>query len=208
MKKVLALAAILSALTLTMTGCTGGDSSDSDSSLSSDALTQEEHESDIAGAEDSTPSDIIAGDTSDEENVTSSDEENASNANSSEAGEQTRAQILGNAAYGAVEFPAMTDTQPADLDLEGIEVEESFYQTNLMSPHLYRVIVIKPATGSEDKLAEVIEAYAAGIKDKTWNYEDQEISAAGTVNGVTSDGYYYVIVHAEGATAEEALLAA
>lgn len=208
MKKILVLAAIFSALTLTLTGCTGGNSSNSDSSLSSDALTQEEHESDIAGAEDSTPSDVIAGDASDEGNATTSDEENSSNAESTELGEQTRAQVLGNAAYNAVEFPAMTDTQPADLDLEGIEVEESFYQTNLMSPHLYRVIVIKPAAGSEEKLAEVIDAYAAGIKDKTWNYEDQEISAAGTVSGVTSDGYYYVIVHADGATAEEALLAA
>lgn len=202
MKKILALAAVLSALTLTLTGCTGGDSSTLDSS-SSEPMTQEEHESGIAGAEDSTPSDIITGEVSDDGALTSTDEIGAP-----DNAEQTRAQVLGNAAYNAVEFPAMTDTQPADLDLEGIEVEDSFYQTNLMSPHLFRVIVIKPAAGSEDKLAEVIEAYAAGIKDKTWNYEDQEISAAGTVSGVTSDGYYYVIVHQDGATAESALLAA
>ena len=200
MKKILALAAVLSALTLSLAGCTGGASSDnsasSDSSSGSgEPMTSESHESAATGGEDSAPSDILPGETSGD--------------NSSDGSESTErtAAALGEAVKNAVEFPAMEDAN-ADFDVTDIEVVDSFYSVNLMSPQLYRIVIIKPTEETKDAAAKKIEEYAEYMKTEAAFYPDQEISAAGTVSGVTPDGFYYVIVHEDGAKAEEALLSA
>lgn len=200
MKKILALAAVLSALTLSLAGCTGGASSDnsasSDSSSGSgEPMTSESHESAATGGEDSAPSDILTGETSGD--------------NSSDGSESTErtAAALGEAVKNAVEFPAMEDAN-ADFDVTDIEVVDSFYSVNLMSPQLYRIVIIKPTEETKDAAAKKIEEYAEYMKTEAAFYPDQEISAAGTVSGVTPDGFYYVIVHEDGAKAEEALLSA
>lgn len=200
MKKILALAAVLSALTLSLAGCTGGASSDnsasSDSSSSSgEPMTSESHESAATGGEDSAPSDILTSETSGD-----------NSSDSSESAERTAA-ALGEAVKNAVEFPAMEDAN-ADFDVTDIEVVDSFYSVNLMSPQLYRIVIIKPTEETKDAAAKKIEEYAEYMKTEAAFYPDQEISAAGTVSGVTPDGFYYVIVHEDGAKAEEALLSA
>lgn len=191
MKKILAMAAVISALTLSLAGCTGGASSDS-SGGSGDPMTSESHESAATGGEDSAPSDILTGETSGD--------------NGSENAERTAA-ALGEAVKNAVEFPAMEDAN-ADFDVTDIEVVDSFYSVNLMSPQLYRIVIIKPTEETKNAAAKRIEEYAEYIKTEAAFYPDQEISAAGTVSGVTPDGFYYVIVHEDGAKAEEALLSA
>lgn len=200
MKKILALAAVLSALTLSLAGCTGGASSDnsasSDSSSGSgEPMTSESHESAATGGEDSAPSDILTGETSGD-----------NSSDGSEIAERTAA-ALGEAVKNAVEFPAMEDAN-ADFDVTDIEVVDSFYSVNLMSPQLYRIVIIKPTEETKDAAAKKIEEYAEYMKTEAAFYPDQEISAAGTVSGVTPDGFYYVIVHEDGAKAEEALLSA
>lgn len=200
MKKILALAAVLSALTLSLAGCTGGASSDnsasSDSSSGSgEPMTSESHESAATGGEDSAPSDILTGETSGD-----------NSSDGSESAERTAA-ALGEAVKNAVEFPEMEDAN-ADFDVTDIEVVDSFYSVNLMSPQLYRIVIIKPTEETKDAAAKKIEEYAEYMKTEAAFYPDQEISAAGTVSGVTPDGFYYVIVHEDGAKAEEALLSA
>lgn len=200
MKKILALAAVLSALTLSLAGCTGGASSDNSASSDSasgsgEPMTSESHESAATGGEDSTPSDILTGETSGD-----------NSSDGSESAERTAA-ALGEAVKNAVEFPAMEDAN-ADFDVTDIEVVDSFYSVNLMSPQLYRIVIIKPTEETKDAAAKKIEEYAEYMKTEAAFYPDQEISAAGTVSGVTPDGFYYVIVHEDGAKAEEALLSA
>lgn len=197
MKKILALAAVISALTLSLAGCTGGTSSDNSGSSASsggsgEPMTSESHESAATGGEDSAPSDVLTSeDTGD---------------NGSESTERTAA-TLGEAVKNAVEFPAMEDAN-ADFDVTDIDVVDSFYSVNLMSPQLYRIVIIKPTEETKDAAAKRIEEYAEYMKTEAAFYPDQEISAAGTVSGVTPDGFYYVIVHEDGAKAEEALLSA
>lgn len=202
MKKILALAAVISALAFSLTGCTSGTSSDSagssDTSNSSggEPMTAESHESAATGGEDSAPSDIITGEATGDSGAS----------DGSESGERTAA-ALGEAVKNAVEFPAMEDAN-ADFDVTDIDVQDSFFSVNLMSPQLYRVVIIKPSDATKELTAQRIEEYANYMKTEAAFYPDQEISAAGTVSGVTPDGYYYVIVHEDGAKAEEALLSA
>ena len=204
MKKILALAAVLSALTLSLTACSGGASSgSSDNSSTSgtsgtssnEPMTSESHESAATGGEDSTPSDVATGETG------------ATDESGAQTGERTAAS-LAEAVKSVLEFPAMDEVEQCDFDVTDIEVEDSYYYTNVMSPHLFRIVIVKPSEATKELCAQRIDEYANYMKTEAAFYPDQEVSAAGTVSGVTDDGFYYVIVHQDGAKGEEALLEA
>lgn len=201
MKKILALAAVISALTLSLTACSGGTSSDSSENSSTsgassnEPMTSEAHESEATGGEDSAPSDVATGETG------------ADDESGAQTGERTAAS-LAEAVKSVLEFPAMDEVEECDFDVTDIEVEDSYYYTNVMSPHLYRIVIVKPSEATEEICAQRIEDYANYMKTEAALYADQEVSAAGTVSGVTDDGFYYVIVHQDGAKGEEALLEA
>lgn len=120
---------------------------------------------------------------------------------------------LANAAMTAVEFPAMGifDDAEALKDFYSIDVslcDEYAFYINLMSTHLNEVVVLKPAAGNEATLSEQIKAHLEYQKENGVWYPAQEASVAGAVWGVTPGGYIYLVIHAEGQTAADAIIAA
>lgn len=175
MKKFLATAVALAAITATFTGCS--DSTASDSSVTSSATTEAGNSTadstatyDSSAADDETP-----------------------------AAERTAAD-LAEAVNGCLEWPAMeevTDTEiiQSFFGIDASTLEDYYFSNALMSVHLNQIIIAKPKAGNEDELKTILDNHFAYIKDGAAFYPDQEISAAGAVQGVTSDGYYYIIVH-------------
>lgn len=185
MKKFLSTAMIIAALAMTVTGCSRNNdgSSDAGSSDTGSSVTTSE-----AG--------------------TGSDGGNTSG--DSEAAALTARDMAANV-LTAVEWPALmevSDNETASM-MFGIDTNlcEDFYFTNqMMSVHLNEILIAKPKSGSEEDLKAQFDARFAYIKDGAAFYPEQEESAAGAVSGTTDDGYLYIIVHAEGAKAQEAML--
>ena len=182
MKKFLSTAIIMAMLAATVTGCSNNNNS-------SDAGSSEGNSS------------VVSGDTGSD---TSGD--NSDNAEAALTAKDMAANIM-----TAVEWPAMmeiTDAETANL-MVGIDLNlcEDYYFTNqMMSVHLNEVLIAKPKAGSEDALKEQFDARFDYIKNGAAFYPEQEESAAGAVNGTTEDGYLFIIVHADGAKAQEAML--
>ena len=88
--------------------------------------------------------------------------------------------------------------------------DEFCFASNIISAQLNKVIIIKPKAGSEDDAQKAIDGYYEAVKTdpNLAFYPMQQVSAEGAVKGKTDDGYYYVIVHANGADIETAMLAA
>ena len=197
-----------------LTGCTGNNSSSS----SEDAITSEANSSDSIGSGEGTDtssagSDSATADGSSDASVGSS-EGTGDASSSTDAASGSRAAAYAEAVLNAVEWPAMeeiTDLETAQtlLSTDFSECEDYYLSVNLMSVHLNRIIIAKPYDDSEsiDAFEEQLEAYFNYIKEEAAYYPDQEISAAGAVSGITDDGYYYIIVHEDGADAAAAMLA-
>jgi hypothetical protein len=184
MKKFMTLAAILAALTLTVTGCSKGNESSSD-------VTSEAGSSTVESTVEAGTSDEGASDTENESALT--------------------ALNMAANALAATEWPAMMEIPDAETAsmLLGIDVslcEDYYLSTQLMSAQLNVIIVVKPSAGNEAAVKEQLDAHFAYIKDGAAFYPAQEESAAGSVQGETEDGYMYIIVHAEGATIADSLL--
>lgn len=203
MKRIITLSVILSALALAVTGCSNNanNSSSNSSEATSSVTSTSEATSETSNTSETAPADT--GDTAD----TNETAEAPSNAD-------TRAAQYAEAALGAVEWPAMmevTDAEEAMLQfsIDPALCEEFYFSGNMMSVHLNRILIAKPAAGSEEVLREQFDSYWAYLNDmeKESLYEAQAASLAGMVRGETSDGYYYIIVHEDGTAAEEALLA-
>ena len=126
-----------------------------------------------------------------------------------------RAARYAEAALNAVEFPSMMEVTRSDYaeSFFGLDLSlcRDFYTANAMiSALLSEVIIVNPKEGCEDELKAQMDAHFDYIKNdpNAAFYPEQELSAEGAVSGVTEDGYYYIIVHKDGAAAAEALLAA
>lgn len=88
--------------------------------------------------------------------------------------------------------------------------EEFCFSTNIISAQLNKIIVIKPKDGKESEISTAIDTYYNSVKNdpNIAFYPAQQASADGAVKGKSDDGYYYVIVHENGADIETAMLAA
>lgn len=168
MKKFLAAAVALAAITAAFTGCSNSNNS---SSTSSDSYGSSAADSSTTGTSQAeTP-----------------------------AAERT-AKDLAEAVNGCVEWPAMEEINDGEVikSLFNLDVDllEDYYISNaMMSVHLNEIIIVKPKAGSEGAVKSQLDEHFAYIKDGAAFYPDQEIAAAGSAEGVTSDGYYYIIVH-------------
>ena len=87
-------------------------------------------------------------------------------------------------------------------------LEDGFFISNLISAHLLRVFVAKPKAGSEDAVKAVFDERFDYFKNdpNAAFYPMQWESIDGAVSGVTDDGYYYIIVHKNGAEIADAMV--
>ncbi len=119
---------------------------------------------------------------------------------------------MADAAYGAVEWPSMMPVDDPEMILSFFGVDttlcEDYYVANqLISAQLNEIIIVKPLAGNEDAIQAQLDAHFEYIKNDAAFYPDQEPSAAGAVMGELDNGYKYILVHADGAVVEEAVIA-
>lgn len=130
---------------------------------------------------------------------------------------ENRAGEFAKAALATGNWPAMdiVDDQDflaalfsADFNLESFE--EFCFATNIISSQLNKVIVIKPKADNDAEVSAAVDAYLDAVKNdpNIAFYPMQQVSAEGAVKGKTDDGYYYIIVHKDGADIETEMLAA
>lgn len=187
MKKLLATVIALSAITAAFTGCTGNSNSSSGSSGES-------------GSSDTGSSVTESGSTSD------------AGTSDSSAAEARTAADLGMAASTCIDWGDLEQIEDAEIvkSMLGIDLslcEESYVATAMMNVHLSEVIVLKPSEGNEDTVKSQLDEHFAYIKDGAAFYPEQEISAAGAVQGETEDGFYYIIVHQIGSEIADVMTA-
>ena len=180
MKKFLATLIALSAITAAFTGCSGNTSSNSSS------------------------------DASDSSSDSSSSSVGTSQAESSSESQTTErtAEDLAQAVFQAIDWVSsnqITDAEIAktmvNLDLDLLD-DYSIY-VPMMSVHLDEIVIVKPKAGKEAEVQAELDEHFAYIKDGAAFYPDQEIAAAGAVEGKTDDGFYYIIVNQIGSQIEE-----
>ena len=197
MKKIITLSLILSALALAVTGCSNNSSSSSaESSDVTSSVTSGENNSEEV-------SDNVSDDTA------SDDSENSSSSEVSGTAAQYAEKVM-----NAIEWPAMaekTDAEDVQLafSIDTSLCEDYYFADNMMSVHFNRILIAKPSAGNEEALGAQFDAYVSYLDNMETDrlYEDQVISLSGRVHGETPDGYYYIIVHEDGAAAEAAMLA-
>lgn len=172
MKKFLATVIALSAITAAFTGCTGNNNSTSDngSSASGSGVTSDAGASGAVGtSEPSMPEVRTAAD-------------------------------LGMAASTCIDW---YDLEPVDdaeiiksmMNIDTSLCDEYYVAVSMMSVHLNEVVIVKPSEGNEETIKTQLDEHFAYIKDGAAFYPEQEIQAAGAVQGKTDDGFYYIIVH-------------
>lgn len=187
-KKILAAVAAMTILSAAFTGCSGNNNSSSSDTSSSAAES---------------------GNSSGAENSSNSENSDNSSENSSEpaTAERTAADISA-AAFEALDWVPLQEINTKDLaeTMFGIDLDlcEDYSMYNpLISAHMDEMIVVKPKQGSEEKLKEQLDAHYTYLKESAAFYPDQEYTAAGTVTGVTDDGFYYIICNEIGSQIEE-----
>ena len=185
MKKFLATVIALSAITAVFTGCSGNGTSSNSSSTASDSSSSSSSSSSSESTSGTSQAEPSEGETT-----------------------ERTAEDLAQAVFQAIDWVSseqITDAEIAktmvNLDLDLLE-DYSIY-VPMMSVHLDEVIFVKPKAGKEDEVKAELDEHFAYIKDGAAFYPDQEIAAAGAVEGKTDDGFYYIIVNQIGSQIEE-----
>ena len=229
MKKT--LSAVFAALILTMSlaGCNNDTPNSGSSSSNSNSST-----STSSSAEESKPQDSSSDNTSDSAPVesnssnsdtTSSSEPSGGNSGNDNPGEAGRAQKYVDTAlaadeWGGLEFINSANMgdfpyDPGDeyniwntvlLKLTPDMVTDFCVGFSMMNVNPYKIAVAKPAKGSEDAVKACFETELENIRAQDW-YPPTEPFAKGSVMGITNDGYYYFICHANGASVESYMIA-
>ena len=173
MKKFLATVIALSAITAAFTGCSGNTSSSSSSNSSSSS------------------SDSSSSAASDNSSAGTSQAESGSESQTTER----TAEDLAQAVFKAIDWVSseqITDAEIAktmvNLDLDLLDDYSIYLPT--MSVHLDEIVIVKPKAGKEAEVQAELDEHFAYIKDGAAFYPDQEIAAAGAVEGKTDDGFY------------------
>ncbi len=161
---------------------------------------------------EATPEEKPAESTPEEKPAETTPEEKPAESEHEEKPAENRATTMGKAAYGAAEWPAMMECNDNEtlkllLNIDADKIDEYYYTYQMMSVHLNEILIVKPAAGCEKDIKAAFDARFEYIKNGAAFYPSQEASAAGSVYGVTNDGYYYIIVHAEGSDIEATMLA-
>ena len=198
MKKLLAAAAILSIAAFA--GCSANNNNSADSSseaVSETSSASSESTSDTTSESETAPAESGTNEDSPEENKSDS-----------------RAALYADAVLGAAQWPDMEliteDTAESAYSFTGIDLslcEDYYFALPYTSVDLARIIIVKPAEGNEDAVRSQVEAHFDYIKTSAADYPTQEAAVSGSVSGVTSDGYYYIIVSENGAAAADAIAA-
>ncbi|MDE7361066.1 MAG: hypothetical protein K2N38_03955 [Oscillospiraceae bacterium] len=228
MKKIVSVLLVSAMLAATLTACDNNSSNDSsdngsvsDNSSSSNTDSSADNASsdgnsteDSESASESNPDDNIV--IPDDPDNPSGEEEGADNSGleypDNKAGQMVKAALAINVWPGMaiVEDQTMVDALFYDRGFVVDNYDEYCLTSNFMSGQLNNVLVIKPKAGSEEEVETVFNNYMEALKtDQNLTfYPAQQESAAGAVQGKTDDGYYYLIVHVNGADIESGMLAA
>lgn len=227
MKKFVSMLLVSAMLVTALTACSD-NSNDSGSNPSSSSTATG------GGESTSTDGESSAGDSSSEDSAStpedsSTDSDTSSDPTSDETSEpegidnsglpfpDNKAGNLTKTALATDNWPAMdivSDQEflgamfSADFNLESLE--EYCFCTNVISAQLNKVIIVKPKADNEAEVSGAIDTYFDAVKNdpNIALYPGQQVSAEGAVKGKTDDGYYYIIVHENGADIESAMLAA
>ncbi len=231
MKKIVSVLLISAMLATTLTACDTNTSSDSSADSSTSSTTQSTADSDSASdnssdsvsdnsstedsvsSPESNPDDSIV--VPDDPNNPSDEDEGVDNSGlpfpDNKAGELAKVALATNA-WPAMDLVSDPEVIPVMIspDLNVDAMEEYCFATNFISSQLNKVVVVKPKADNEAEVSEVLDAYfeAVTTDPNIVFYPAQEESAKGAVKGKTDDGYYYIIVHENGADIESAMLAA
>ncbi|MEZ3439717.1 MAG: DUF4358 domain-containing protein [Oscillospiraceae bacterium] len=222
MKKIVSVLLISAMLATALTACDTNTPSDSSTNSSTSSTTESTGDSSSASNSSTEDSSSSTESNPDDSIVVPDDPDNSSDEmegvdNSGLPFPDNKAGNMAKAAFATEAWPAMDiieDQEVLDMMLNyGFKLEnydEFCFTTNVISAQLYNVIVIKPKEGSEAEAEAAIAAYADALKNdpNVTFYPGQEASAQGAVNGKTDDGYYYIIVHENGADIESAMLEA
>lgn len=210
MRKKVTVLLIIAVLTLAVTGCTGKQEKDKESSTTASTsatsmITESETKDDIGIDINVEETDVVENDVVENDDIETEENKDI------ETEENSRAKELGNIAIETVEWPAMMDITDAEMaeSFLGINIEmcEDYYFANqLISAQLNEILIAKPIEGKEEDIKAAFDKHFEYIKNEAAFYPAQEESAAGAVMGETEDGYLYLIVHANGADVETALL--
>ncbi len=235
MKKFVSMLLVSAMLVTALTACDNGKTNDSDSNPSTS--TDSGNSSSTDGNSSSTDSETSSGESSTDNESSSSDdsasspEESSSDPESSDpdSGEiaepdnsglpypDNKAGNMAKAALATGSWPALDMVSDQDFldalfipDFKLESAEEYCFCTSVISAQLYKVVVIKPKADKETEVSEAIDKYFDAIKNdpNIAFYPGQQASAEGAVKNKTDDGYYYIIVHEDGADIESAMLAA
>lgn len=201
MKKTVLTAIVMSALMLSIAGCSNNTSSDSSSSASATSGATSSPES---GSDTSEPA--SAPETSEPETSAPAETGDAQP-------ESGRAEVLGAAALNADEWPSLDMiSDPAIIEayfgFNADDTEDYYLAIPLVSANMEEIIVVKPKAGSEEAVKTAIFDHITNVTDDMFLYPGQEEIAAGAVTGETPDGYIYGIVHKNGADIAQTMLAA
>lgn len=202
MKKFLAISMILAVFTAAATGCsqnqsnTGNGNNEPDNTVTGGAVSTFDAD-DIITEESSAPDNgaETAGAPSDGGYV------------------EGLAVEMAQAVYDSVEFPSMMDMNyepdiiSSFLGIDVADCEDYYFANAMINVNLNEVMIAKPKAGREDALKAAFDSHFAYIKDGAAFYPQQEVSAAGAVDGVLDNGYYYIIVHENGSYALDGLKA-
>ncbi|MGN1423402.1 MAG: DUF4358 domain-containing protein [Oscillospiraceae bacterium] len=219
MKKMIAAAAILS-MAAVFAGCSAKNDSSAASQTESTSEAVSENSSvttETSSAEadssaaDNTPSTDGSADSTTDTNDSTTD---STTETDPEIAGDSRAAMYAEAVLGAANWPDMElisgETAEAAYSFTGIDLslcEDYYFALPYTSVDLARIIIVKPAEGNEDEVKSQVEAHFDYIKTSAADYPTQEAAVSGSVSGVTSDGYYYIIVSENGAAAADAIAA-
>lgn len=183
MKKFMTLAAVIAALTLAVTGCSGNNESSSD-------VTNEAGSSTVESTVEAGTADAGASDTENESAL--------------------KALNMAANALAAVEWPAMMEIPDADtasmlLGIDTTLCDDFYLSTQLMSAQLNEIIIVKPVEGCEADIQAQLDTHFDYIKTDAAFYPEQEPSAEGAVMGEFDNGYKYIFVHEFGSVVADAV---
>ncbi len=203
---------------------TSSDNTSSDSGSSDN--TSSDNTSSDSGSSDNTSSDNTSSDSGSSDNIISGS--NGTGDSSSDPGEESYPTLT-----EGLEFPdtksgrmvkAALEYNPEDWSM-GLKLDDGEMLT-LKFPELtvdmfedycfvydmigiqgHTVFAGKAKAGQEDAVKTAIEKNLDAYKDSVNWYPAAGQSVAGAVNGISDDGYYYFVIHADGSDVASAMLA-
>lgn len=229
MKKIISMIIAVIVTAVALTGC-NGSSTNSTSNSSSSSNTSSDNDPSGSSSGDSSngsSSESSSSSSSSEDSSSSSSSESSSGDTSTESDSgnipnefglplpNTRSGEMAAKALAADEWGALmmlkSDEELSVLVSDKLSLDmmdDSCFITNMFSLHLYRIFLAKPKAGSESIVKSVFEETFDYLKNdpNVALYGGQRESVAGGVAGVTDDGYYYIIIHANGAKIADAMV--